>query len=96
MRHTWIITTAVLTALAVAGCRSGITGRYADAENAYVLDLNSGGKAQLTFKGDGTPCTYTVVEKKVSLDCAGNQVELTVQDDGSLKGSGFPVILAKK
>ena len=53
-----------------------------------MLDLQSGGKANLTVAGESAPCTYSVSGKSVSLTCPGQagSVVFTVQDDGSLAG----------
>ncbi len=71
---------------ALAGCGPSVTGTYADANGAFGLDVQSGGKATMTFMGMSLPCTYTTSGKQLTLTCQGqpaNEV-FTVNSDGSL------------
>jgi hypothetical protein len=84
------ILTIVLGSLCIAmiACGSKLTGTYSAAGGAIILDLQSGGKATLTFTGETAPCTYTTSGSTVSLSCQGQagNLALTVQSDGSLAG----------
>lgn len=67
---------------------SGMTGTYTDPEAAVLLELKSGGKANITFMGDVEDCTYSTSRPHLNLDCKGNagHVVFTIHDDGSLTG----------
>jgi hypothetical protein len=69
-------------------CGSSLTGKYSAAGGAIMLELQSGGKATLSFAGETAPCTYTSSGKTVTLACQGQagSLALTVQSDGSLAG----------
>lgn len=72
----------------VAGCSSGPSGTYTDANGAVILELRSGGNARFTFSGDVLDCTYTTTKTNLSLTCKGDAKPtlFTIHDDGSLTG----------
>lgn len=78
----------LIVAFTGAACGAKVDGTYSDVNGLMILDLKSGGKAHLTLMGDSYPCTYTVEEKQLSLDCSpkGEKWVLTIHDDGSLTG----------
>ena len=84
-----------------AALASSFTGMEAiirvQANGAMMLELKAEGKASMTFMGDTKQCTYTVKEKQIPVVCAGDTMEFTVHDDGSLTGppGGFVPILKK-
>lgn len=72
-----------------AGCKSGMTGTYTDANGAVILELKSGGKANFTFMGDVENCTYESSDKQLTLTCKGSPAPVTVfniHEDGALTG----------
>jgi hypothetical protein len=81
---------AVLGCLCIAmiACGSKLAGTYSAAGGAIMLELQSGGKASLSFAGQSAPCTYTTSGNIVTLACEGQagSLALTVQGDGSLAG----------
>jgi hypothetical protein len=85
-----IFLTAVLGCLCIVmiACGSKLTGTYSAAGGAITLELQSGGKASLSFAGETAPCTYTTSGNTVTLTCQGQagNLALTVQSDGSLAG----------
>lgn len=74
--------------IALIACGSKLTGTYSAAGGAIMLELQSGGKANLSFAGQTAPCTYTTSGNTVTLACPGQagSLALTVQSDGSLAG----------
>ncbi|HKR27188.1 MAG TPA: hypothetical protein VJS11_07020 [Acidobacteriaceae bacterium] len=72
----------------VAGCTSGPSGTYTDANGAVILELRSGGNARFTFSGDVEDCTYTSNKTNLALTCKGDTkpTVFTIHDDGSLTG----------
>lgn len=75
--------------MALAGCGRSMTGTYSDPAGSVLLELKSGGKANLTFMGQVADCTYTTSGPHLDLNCkgdAGNTV-FTIHDDGSLTGA---------
>ncbi|KAA6465212.1 hypothetical protein DYQ86_04510 [Acidobacteria bacterium AB60] len=72
-----------------AGCKSGMTGTYSDANGAVILELRSGGDANFTFMGDVENCSYKTGDRQMTLTCKGSPAPVTVfniHDDGSLTG----------
>jgi hypothetical protein len=69
----------------LAGC-SSVTGTYADTTGSFGLDVQSGGKATMTFMGISSACTYTTSGKQLTLTCPGQPggEVFTVNSDGSL------------
>lgn len=74
--------------LMICGCNSGPRGTYTDANEAVILELRSGGKANLTFMGDVQDCTYESSGKQLTLACKGEagKTVFNIHDDGSLTG----------
>jgi hypothetical protein len=89
-RNIVLITSAVVAVAVVGGCGSKVEGTYSNG-GMVTLDLKSGGKAMFTMMGETMPCTYTVKDKKVQLDCTpkGEKADFLIHDDGSLTGPGF-------
>ena len=85
-----VFLTAVLGYMCIGmiACGSKLTGTYSAAGGAIMLELQSGGKASLSFAGQTAPCTYTTSGSTVTLTCQGQAgaLALTVQSDGSLAG----------
>jgi hypothetical protein len=71
-----------------SGCSSGVKGTYSDTMGAVILELRSGGKANLTFGGQVADCTYSSTGNTITLNCKGDAdaTVFTVHDDGSLTG----------
>jgi hypothetical protein len=93
------ISVLMVTALAgfvFASCGGGgVEGTYTDANGSMMVELKSGGKGSITFMTETKQCTYTVADKKIPLVCAGDTIEFTIHDDGSLTGppgSIFPIL----
>lgn len=90
---------AYLLIIATA-CTSGPTGTYSNENGSIVLDLKSGGKANLTYMGDVTSCTHSTNGSHLTLNCQGDAgtTALTIQDDGSLTGppGGYMPALRKR
>ena len=86
LRNMILAATLACLSLATAACGSRIEGTYTDPHGAILLELKSGGKAELTFMGDTGKCTYHVEGRRISLDCQGDKTVFTIHDDGSLTG----------
>lgn len=84
----WISISAGLCAMLATGCNSGPRGTYSDTPGSTVLDLKSGGKANLTYMGDVADCTYTTSGKQLTLNCPGTAGTLvfTIHDNDTLTG----------
>lgn len=82
-----VATLAALVIGMASGC-SSMTGTYSDPMGSVLLELKSGGKANLTFMGQIADCTYTTASKQITLNCAGDATPtvFTVHDDGTLTG----------
>jgi len=83
------------------GCSksSSVEGNTYEAPGGVMtVAFQSGGKAVTTIGPTSTPCTYTQTGKTISLACANDKIDLTVNDDGSLAGppQGFAPRLTKK
>ena len=72
--------------LATAACgANGVEGTYSNG-GSVVLDLRSGGKADLTLMGELEHCSWKATDSKVTLSCKEGSVDFTRHDDGSLSG----------
>ncbi len=89
MKNTILLTSLLTCAvLLTIGCTSGPSGTYSDANGAVLLELKSGGKANITFMGDVADCTDSTSGHQLTLDCKGQagKIAFTIHDDGSLTG----------
>jgi hypothetical protein len=82
-------------------CTSGPSGTYSDANGAVLLELKSGGKANITWMGQVADCTDDTSGNKLTLDCKGDagKIVFTIHDDGSLTGppgSFMPMLRKQK
>ena len=98
----WFLALAAVSAVfAASGCSSGVKGTYSDTMGAVLLELKSGGSANLTFGGQIADCTYTASGKTINLSCKGDAdpTVFTMHDDGSLTGppgSFMPMLRKQK
>lgn len=94
-------TTAGVFMLLMAACSSGPRGVYSDPTGGLILELKSGGRANLTFMGDVQDCAFTNTSKDLTVTCkaeAGSTI-FAIHDDGSLTGppgSFMPVLRKRK
>jgi hypothetical protein len=88
LRNTVVSSVLLCLSLAAIACGPNVRGKYSAVGGAFVLELQFGGKANLTVAGKSDPCTYKVNGKSLSLTCEGQSgaVVFTIQDDGSLAG----------
>jgi hypothetical protein len=90
----------LLLAGMLTGCTSGPSGTYSDANGAVLLELKSGGKANITFMGEVADCSYSTSSNQLTLDCKppAGKIPFTIHDDGSLTGppGGFMPMLRKQ
>jgi hypothetical protein len=92
--------TSLFLVFAYAACTSGPRGTYSDANGAVLLELKSGGKANITFMGEVADCTDSTSGNQLTLDCKppAGKIVFTIHDDGSLTGppGGFMPMLRKQ
>ncbi len=85
----------IFFAAAAAGCGAKIEGTYSNLGGGMVLDLHSGGKADVTMLGEVQHCSWKEGDKKVTVTCGRDAIDLAVHDDGSLSGPVFVGVLKK-
>lgn len=89
-----VVMLLALTGLAWSG--SKLHGTYQNENGSIVVELRSSGKARVTLMGESADCTYDVNGDKVKVKCEGEDMELTVLDDGGLAGGGLIGTLRKR
>jgi hypothetical protein len=100
MNHSWlrkaILVSVFSAAVFVLGCGGGVEGKYRDPTGAINVELK-GGKAYIALGAYAVNGTYTIDGKKVT--CRGdfgmmvpNPLVLTINDDGTIQGSGDTMI----
>jgi len=95
MRKLVVPTTAFIISTFGAACgSSGVEGTYSNG-SSVVLDIRSGGKADLTMLGELEHCTWKATDQKVTLTCNRDSVDFIRHDDGSLGGPVFVGTLTK-
>lgn len=71
----------------LTGCGSSVSGHtYHDNGGVVRVEFKSGGKAFVSIGSMSHECTYSESGKNVSMDCDGEKLSFTVQDDGALAG----------
>ena len=99
LRNSLSIVTGVFILL-ISGCNSGPRGVYSDANGTVILELRSGGKANITFMGDVQDCSFKSAGKELTLSCKGEagSTVFAIHDDGSLSGpaGSFMPLLRKQ
>ena len=92
--------TSLFLVFVYTACTSGPSGTYSDANGAVLLELKSGGKANITFMGEVADCTDSTSGNQLTLDCKppAGKIVFTIHDDGSLTGppGGFMPMLRKQ
>ena len=96
MMRKLVVPTAVflISTFGVACGSSGIEGTYSNG-GSVVLDIRSGGKADLTMLGEQEHCTWKASDHKVTITCNKDSVDFIRHDDGSLGGPVFVGTLKK-
>ena len=76
--------------LAVVSCGksgSGVEGNTYEANGgAFQIQFKPDGKASVALGPVAGDCTYAQKDKTVSVTCEGEQIDFTVNDDGSISG----------
>ena len=94
------MTTVLLRALAMVGLAGTLTacagstasaaeqvlGVYENPEKTASIEFTRDGKAHFSLYGAGMACRFTQSGAKVTLNCDGDAMELTVGEDGALSG----------
>jgi len=89
---------AVLIFFSVLGAAcgaGGLEGTYSNMAGNVMLELRSGGKADLTISGETQHCAWKSDNSKVTVTCGGDSVDFGRHDDGSLTGPSFVGVLRK-
>lgn len=88
MKHSWRFTSILGALLAFPACTSGPSGTYSDPMGSVIVELKSGGKANITFQGQMVDCTHSSSGKELTLNCKepAGKIVFTIHDDGSLTG----------
>lgn len=78
---------AMTFASLLGGCGSTVRGHtYHDNGGVVRVEFKSGGKAFVSIGSMSHECTYSESGKNVNMDCDGEKLNFTVQDDGALTG----------
>jgi len=85
----------IFFAAAAVGCGARIEGTYSNLGGGMVLDLRSGGKADVTMLGEVQHCSWKEDDKKVTVTCGRDAIDFAIHDDGSLSGPVFVGVLKK-
>ncbi len=85
----------IMLSLTNAACGGKLEGTYSNTGGGVVLELRSGGKAELTLNGESQSCTWKSTERKVTVTCGGDSLDFGLHDDGSLTGPQFVGVLRK-
>jgi hypothetical protein len=84
-----------LFTLANAACGGKLEGTYTNTSGGVMLEIRSGGKAELTLNGESQTCGWKADAKKVTVTCGGDSLDFGIHDDGSLTGPSFVGVMRK-
>ena len=90
-----VATALICLSIVNAACGGKLEGTYSNLAGNVMLELRSGGKADLTFSGETQHCGWKADSKNVSVTCGGESVDFGIHDDGSLTGPSFVGVLRK-
>jgi hypothetical protein len=90
-----ISTALVCLCIANAACGGKLEGTYSNASGMVMLDLRSGGKADMTMMGEIQHCSWKSDSKNVTVTCSGDSLNFAIHDDGSLSGPTFVGVMRK-
>ena len=81
-----LATLLILLSIANVACGGKLEGTYTNVAGNVMLELRSGGKADLTLNGETQNCGWKSDSKKVTVTCSGDSMDFGIHDDGSLTG----------
>ena len=91
-----VLATALMCGCIVnAACGGKLEGTYSNLGGGVVLELRSGGKADVTISGEVQHCAWKADPKKVTVTCGGDAIDFVRHDDGTLSGPSFVGVLKK-
>jgi hypothetical protein len=85
----------ICLSFANAACGGKLEGTYSNPSGMVMLDLRSGGKADMTMMGEIQHCTWKADSKNVTVKCGGDSLDFAIHDDGTLSGPTFVGIMKK-
>lgn len=81
------LSVAIALSCLLGACGASVRGHaYHDNGGVVRVEFKSGGKAYVSIGPMSHECTYSESGKNVNLDCDGEKLNFTVQDDGALAG----------
>jgi hypothetical protein len=96
MRNLCAAVIVITLGLTLAGCGKSVSGVYKDSSGMVSVEFKSGGVATVnTTIGGSQDGTYTISGNKVSVTAGGQNMQMTLNDDGTLD-SGQPLGVFKK
>lgn len=77
---------AVIFAILLSACGSGLNGTYTDASGIVSYNFKSGGKVAMATMGMETEMDYRVEDGKVKIGSPQGALVMTILEDGSIQG----------
>jgi len=78
-----------------AACGGKLEGTYSNPSGMVMLDLRTGGKAEMTMMGEIQHFSWKADSKNVTAKCGNDSLDFAIHDDGSLSGPTFVGIMRK-
>jgi hypothetical protein len=95
LKRIFLASTMVFFSLANAACGGKLEGTYSNPSGMVMLDLRSGGKADMTMMGEVQHCGWKADSKNVTVTCGNDSLDFAIHDDGSLSGPTFVGVMRK-
>ena len=92
-----VMIAAALICLSIvnAACGGKLEGTYSNPSGMVMLDLRSGGKADMTMMGEVQHCSWKADSNNVTVKCGNDSMDFAIHDDGSLSGPTFVGVMRK-
>jgi hypothetical protein len=85
----------IFFSVANVACGGKLEGTYSNVAGNVMLELRSGGKADMTLNGETQRCGWKADSKKITVTCSGDSTDFGIHDDGSRTGPTMVGVMRK-
>ncbi len=90
-----LATFLIFVSITNVACGGKLEGAYSNVAGNVMLELRSGGKADMTLNGETQHCGWKADSKKITVTCSGDSMDFGIHDDGSLTGPTMVGVMRK-
>ena len=90
-----LATFLIFVSITNVACGDKLEGTYSNVAGNVMLELRSGGKADMTLNGETQHYGWKADSKKITVTCSGDSMDFGIHDDGSLTGPTMVGVMRK-